>query len=336
MGATLNAFGIDQIDKARYGLQSQIYTFGPVTLPAGQTTVFQVQNWNTRDSSSANIAKVCILKSIAATQNAGVQITWAADNQQSDQAQGWTDGYPAGLRAYPTFAVAGSNLKLVVNNTTGAPIAVFQLNYGVTVMSLNLFQRLLYGFTANDADSAALQALQSQASQNQDINSEVTRLLQGGNRPFALDSVLMNLFENRRISNPPAVVPFHMAVPANSTASVTKTISVGGNLVYVLRGISLEGAAAGMNIVIDRDSDAALVNQLNAAAFAQADDLPWPFFIPFNNHIGITCNGSSGATYPVRLDIEAYQSSDLMLAHLTAVGQTGMGTITPKVQIGLQ
>ncbi len=335
MSATSNEFAIDQIDKARYGLQSQIYTFGPTSLPTGLTTVFQVQNWN---KSSDGAAKACILESLAMTQqafsnNAGVQAIWTADNVPSDSAQGWADGFRAGLRAYPTRAIAKDNLKLVLSNTTSAPISGFQCNYGVSVVSLNLFQRLLNGWPSNAADQAAISSLQQAAntanpSNPKNISNEIQQLLQSGYRPFSLAQMLTSLFENRRVSNPKNCVPFHLAVGTGATASPTKTINVPNGLVYILRGISLEGSPS-MNLVIDRDGDSALINQLNGAAWVQADDLPWEFFVPFNDHIGVTANGSS-ATYVVRLDIEAYQESDLLLAHLM------MGSLTPKVQVGLQ
>jgi hypothetical protein len=342
--ATLNGFAIDQIEKARYGVQHQTYTYGPTTLPVGQSTIFQVQNWNTQADGTA---KVCVLTDLAATQNSAAQLQWMNDSQQSDQAQGWTDGYPANMLPYPTFVVAGKNLKLVANNMSGAPINNFQLNYGLAVLSLNLFQRLLYGFSSNAADQAALNSLQQDENQRaaqrgstpQNINNEISRLLSSGHRPFSLESVIKNLLDNRRITNPKDAVPFHMTIAANATASPTKNINVGNGdtvqFVYVLKGISLEGATAGLTLTIDRDNDVALVNQLNAAAYVQVPDIPWQFFIPAKDHFGVTINGNPG-TYPVRLDIEAYQASDLMIAHLTAVGQTGMGSITPKTQVGLQ
>ncbi len=336
MPATLNAFNKEQITFARYGLQSQIYTFGPISLPTGQTVVFNVQNWNP----SSSIDKVCILESLATSPpDPLVQIQWVADGNQSDTAQGWTDGFPTGTRALPVFAVAGSNLRLVINNMRVTPLASFQLNYGVTVMSYNLFQRLLQGFAPNAADQTALASLQSdenaKAAQRgttpQNLTNEVSRLLASGSRPFSLGSMLTNLFENRRVTSPTESIPFHLVIATGMTESPTKTISVPSGLVYILRGISLEGANAGLTMNIDRDDDTALVNQLNAPAFAQADDLPWPFFLPANNYFGVTLNGNPG-TYPVRLDIEAYNDSSLMLGHLMMVGTP----TPPKIQVGLQ
>ena len=326
MSATLNQFAQDQIDKARYGIQTQTYTFGPVSLPTGQSTVFSVQNWNLDN----DIAKVCIIEGIAVSpQNSGVQVTWTADNVPSEGSQGWTDAYPAGCRMLPVYVVAGKSLSLVVNNQSGAAVSNFQLNYVVTVMTFNLFQGMLFGFGQTKLDTAAIQALQQD---QPDIMKEINRLFAAGNRPFSMATVFDALFANRKLNTPSLSVPFHLTIPPGQTQSAPRSVPVSNSgglvkYVYVLRGVSMEGAPA-VTMTVNRDNDTDLINQLNGPAFVQADDHPWPFFVPAKGHYVITYSGSPG-TYPGYLQFDAYLASDLMLAHLDL-------KVTPKSQIGLQ
>jgi len=329
MSATLNTFNdLNQIRHANYGLQTQTYTWGPGTLPTGETQIFSLSNWNQGNA----VVKAVILEAVAATQAAGVQVYWTADTLLSDRAQGWTSGFPAGMRMYPTRAVAGTNMALYVKNNSGAPIANFQFNYVMTVISLNTFQRLLNGFAYTSDDNANIAA---QMKNEGDVVKKIANYFSQGYRPFSMSSMFANLFENRRISNPPDTAPFKLSIPTDATVSTSKSISVTNpgsgppNFVYILKGISLEGAPAGMTLTIDRDGDTALVNELNAPAWVQADEKPWPFFLPANNHYQITANGNPGDYY-VRLDIEQYNASQLLLAHLN------MGVDITQVDLGLQ
>ena len=318
-----NIFDQSQIDKARYGYQKQTYTWGPATLAVGSTTIFTVQNWNTPNN---EVKKICTLDGLYATQNINVQLQWTYDDYQSDQAQGWTDGFPSDMRKYPTRAISSRLLKLVVNNQTGSTIANFQINYEVSVQTINTFQRLLLGFQSTKADTDALSDL---ASAQPDINTQVQQLLSKGTFPHSFTSVYNALFLNRRVSNPPTAVPFHLVIPSGGTLSNIRTITVPTGLIYIIRGISLEGAP-NITLSIDRDNDSTYVNTINAQAFVQIDDSPWEFFIPFKDHIAVSATGSTAATYPVRIDIDAYMASDLLSQHLL------MSNVTSKVQIGLQ
>jgi hypothetical protein len=317
-----NTFDQSQIDKGRYGYQKQTYTWGPATLAVGSTQVFSVQNWNPMNG---DVNKICILESLAATQNANVQLQWRYDNQQSDTAQGWTDAFPAGLRRLPTRAIAAKQLILTANNLSGGTIASFQLNYEVSVQSLTSMQRLFLGFALTSADKAALAEI---ANNEKDINSKVTELLNKGTKPNSFESIYNALFASRRLSNPDMAIPFHLTIPTGGTVSQARNIQVPSGLIYVLRGISMEGASA-VTVNIDRDNDSSYVQDLNGAAWVQADELPWNFFMPFKDHISISITGTAG-TYPVRLDIDAYMSSELLLQHLR------MAPVTSKVQVGLQ
>lgn len=313
-----SVFNQAQIDAARYGYQMQTYTWGPATLNPGPIQIFSVQAWN---PPSGDINKICVIESIAATQNASVQLQWTYDGVQSDSAQGWTDGFPAGLRRYPTRIIAAKQLSLVATNQSGASISDFQLNYEVSVLSLNAAQRLLLGYQLTSMDAAAIADLQNRANaaapegvQPTNVSSQITSLMKSGQLPLSLEHIYENLFANRRVSNPALAVPIHLTIATGQTVSSTRTINVPTGMVYILRGIAMEGASV-VTLSIDRDGDGSYINALNGAAFVQADDLPWRFFVPFKDHIAASISGSPG-TYPVRIDVDAYVASDLMLQHL--------------------
>lgn len=343
MPATLNAFSSTSFNQLAFGIETQTYTFGPVTLGTGETQIFSVQNWNSSDD---DIQKVVILEEIAAgPSDANVQVYWTADSQQSNRAQGWLDGYPPQYLPLDVYTVAAKNMALYVNNNRGSTLANFQLNYTVTVMNFSLFQRLLWGFAENPADTAAIQTLQDQENtivaqksqatgknvQPKNVQNEIQALLKSGARPFSFEDMYSALFANRRKNNPNNANPFHEAVPSGASKSNGTNITVPNGYISILRGVWLNSASTGMNLMIDRDKNTSLVDQLNAPAFVRGDYLPLRFFLPFKDHVNAYVNGTSGTTYPVRLDIQNYQQSDLLMGHLWIPGY-----IKPKIQIGLQ
>ena len=125
-----------------------LYTFGPVaTLAAGTTSIFSAESWTPQDSPEW----MAELVAIWVTQNAGVQVSWIADNQTYNQgnALGFTDAAPGGVRRLPVYARAVRQLSMTVR--AAAPVANFQLNYEIVFRKLTLADQLLYGYAPSDA-----------------------------------------------------------------------------------------------------------------------------------------------------------------------------------------
>jgi hypothetical protein len=314
-----------QVDLARYGRELVPYTWGPATLPAGQTPVFDVSDWNPGDSTD----KVVVLTSLAATQNAGVQLLWSYDGQQSDQAQGWTDAMPAGLQPMRINAWATRRLALTVNNTTGAPIANFQLNYTVLVWRVPTAWERMLGYPSSDEDLHLLASLPNQ--DGTPAAAALDQLIQKGTLPIAWERTFDALFRNRRLPDLPGAVPRHVTT-ASATRPSSFSLRVPSGAVAILEGIAVEGQPAGVVVAVDRDNDAGYV-QVNAAAIARADDAPLEAFVPATDHFTFNVSGAAG-TFAVRPVVGLYKLSDLMAIHLGI--QTTPQVSYAKVRSGFQ
>ena len=322
MGAV---FGLDQISAARYRDEELLYTFGPATLGVGVTTVFDVSAWNPSDDPGQ---KVAILTSLAATQNSGVQLLWTYDGQASNQAQGWTDALPAGLRPWHLRAQAASRLSLAINNQTGAAINNFQLNYTIRVKALTVAEKLLYGYTLSDQDQTALNAIPPQNGENG--LAQVRSLLQKGTLPIDFRRTVDALFLNRRQPDYGDSIPLHITIPVNSTSGQV-SIPIRNGQYGILTELGVEGAPS-VTVSLDRDSDYQYM-VVNGAAFASANDAPARIWVPAKSKYVLRVTGSPG-TYAIRPTILILTPSDLLTLHL------GQGT-TPavsyaKVVAGLQ
>jgi hypothetical protein len=317
-----NVFSRASIDAVHFGYERVWYTYAAsalTPLPAGMTQIFDVSNWNPND----NVEKICTIDRIAVTQNSGVQLVWSYDGKQSDASQGWTDGFPAGMRALNVNIMARSRLALFVNNLTGSSISNFQLNYAVTVMNPSVSEDLLLGYPPSQNDLDLVSTLDHANSNGQQISaySELQAAVNKGTQPLTFSRIFDLMFANRLLPDDPASVPFHLTIPAGaalSSVSASRPIRVPSGEVYILRGIALEGAPAVM-LLADRDSDAQYI-AVYGTSFTQADDKPWDFFVPFRSQISFYFTNlttlSSSTTYPGRLEISRYKLSDLLSIHL--------------------
>lgn len=320
MGAV---FDIGQVERARYGRETQVYTWGPAALPAGQTTVFDVSQWN-----KGGTDKIVVLEAVAATQNTNVQLVWSYDGQQSNIAQGWTDALRAGLRPNPVRAVAANRIALTINNQSGAVVNNFQLNYWITVWSIPAAYRLLLGYELTPQDEAALAQLPPQDGQSP--LQQIQALIRKGTLPIAWDRQLDALWKNRRVADVGGFVPHHV-MTANATAPATFSVRVPQGHVLVLEAIGVEGQPA-VQIAIDRDSDVEYL-QVNGAAIAQADDAPLGVWIPATDHFTFNVSGAVG-TFALRPEGGLYRLSDLLALHLGIARSPA--ALAAKVQVGLQ
>jgi hypothetical protein len=315
-----------QIDYAQYGRETLTYTWGPATLAVGQTTVFDLSEWNNRPGQPR---KVLVLEAIAATQNSQVQATWTADSNPSNPAQGWTDAMPAGLRFMRVRARARKRLSLRLNNQSGAAINNFQFNYVVTVERYPVARDLLEGVSLSQADQELMPLIAAQNGVGglARVQNAVTQ----GQLPVPWERLLDLILIGRELGMPTTAVPMHLQIAAGS-ANPTQTIPIPGSQVGVLWGLAVEGAPAGVVVNVSRDQNTDYVG-VNGAAFAGADDAPWPFFVPAVSSFVLTASGSA-TTVPVRPDIRLYKLSDLLALHLELTQQPT--SLYAQVRAGLR
>jgi hypothetical protein len=318
-------FELKQIQVARYGRETVPYTWGPATLLSGATPIFDISDWNPGDETD----KIVVLDSIAATQNANVQLLVSYDGQQWDPAQGWTDAMPKGLVPIAVNAWAARRLALSVNNT-GAAIPNFQLNYTVTVWKLPISYEQMLGYAPSQADMDLLASLPADAN-GTTAAAQLTALLQKGTQPISWVRTLDALFYNRRLPDLGVAVPRHVTT-ASALFPSSFNMRVPPGQVGVLEGIGFEGQPASVVLSIDRDSDIGYV-QVNAAAIARSDDMPLGAWVPATDHFTFNVSGAVGTftMYPI---VRAYKLSDLLAIHLGI--QKTPATSYAKVGVGLQ
>ncbi len=305
-----NAFSAQQVQLMAYGEEEVTYTWGPGTALGGlanQTTVFDISGWNT----PGTLDYAAILTSLSATQNASVQLLWTYDGNTSDTAQGWTDAMPSGMRPMPIYAPAVDRLSLVIQNTSGAPILNYQLNYTVRVKRLTLAEKFLlqrtYTPSAEETQLAELLGPTTIA----DIQARVA------NGDLPMDVRLWNqaLVRPHRLGDPTNAVPRHFVVGVTGTAQAIFRPTKGNAL--LVESIAAEGAQ-NARVVLNRDGvtvpNSGYVD-VQGTAFVQTDDAPWPYIVWATQFIQAQVIASAG-TYTVRLGMREVKLSTLLAQHL--------------------
>lgn len=319
MGAIFSA---DQFKYAKYH-ERLYYTYGPVTLATGRTTIFDVQF-----GQSGSPTREAILDSIAVTQNASVQLQWTYDDRHSDSSQGWTDAFPAGLRPVEGLNIRAFNhLSLAVNNT-GSPVANFILVYTVTVRDLTIADKLLEGMPLSPEDSSLVNSLPP--SNGQTGLQQLQALIQGGTMPIAFRRAYDATILNRRLPDMTLLTPVHVTVGSN-TAAATLSYRPEQGAFLMLEELALEGAP-NMTVSIDRDGVLDYMN-VNGQAYTQSSDNPWRPILFVTQSIVFHFSGAAG-TYPARIGLRQYRLSDLMAIRL-GMTQTP-DSLLAKVRVGLK
>lgn len=324
-----NSFSAQQIALAQYHDELVTYTWGPQSLPAGITTVFAVEGWNDQEYPEI----ICVLERLAATQNAAVQLRWTYDGTQSDQAQGWTDAFPSGMRWLRRNVPAVQRLSLAINNTTGAAVAGYQLNYAVRVRHMNVAEKLLRGYQPSPKDLEVAASIPVRAG-DPSVIDQVRALVEKGTLPYSRQSTWDALYANRFGPDASNLVPRHVTVGATSTyAQFTLTPSRGA--VLLITGLALEGAPAA-RLTLARDQqyvpNSGYVD-VAGQAYVQVDDAPWPYEVYARNYAQATVYASPG-TYPVRIEGHEIAPGTLLRRRLGLV--TTGGVEAAKVRMGLR
>lgn len=299
-------FTSSQIQSQRYGTETVVYTWGPNTLPMGQTPVFRVSSWN----KSGGPLLECRSTYLAASQVDGVQFIWTEDNATTNTAQGWVSGLRAGVQANPGLDVSALNtFGLTLNNTTGAAIADFQLNYTVTVHPLTMAEKLMRGIALSDQDYLDLKALGMQQGQSalEGLQNDVL----GGLLPRSPEWFRQAVWDGRRVRDNPNAVP--TLLDATSTGNTINLQPPSTAIVQVLRGIAVENAPNCV-VTVERDGQPDYVT-LNAEALVAADDLAIPLWVPSTDYLTISVYGAATTVY-LRPIVANYATSSRLLAHM--------------------
>jgi hypothetical protein len=298
------AFSESDARQARYWYEKRLYTWGPATLNTGVTPIFTALNWNAHPDSPDWEA---VLTDIWVTQNAGVQLSWTADERSYNQgaSQGFTDAAPSNVGRLRVKARAMQLLSLTANNSSGANINNFQINYAIAMRHLALTDRLFLGKVPNAADLAAAKALGGL--------QKIKDLVAKGTSPVSFKKQMDAIMANQLIGDDPHGGLLHITASATTLGTPFSVIPVSEGVEFVVvRGIAIPGATA-ITLCNDRDEDQSYL-QINGAAFAQTNpDTPWPVWAPamrtsqFRAAAGATLGG-----VPLDLWVQKYRFSNVL------------------------
>jgi hypothetical protein len=315
MGSTFNQ---GQAALAKYWYERQIFTYGPVALAAGLSTVFTATNFNPNPKSPDWVAE---LVGIWVTPNANVQLQWVYDNQVGNQssAQGFTDGSKSGVNQVAVGAPAARNLQLLVNNTGGV-VANFQLTYEVAMRRLSAADKLLLGYDLSAQDLQNLSMLDRGGPNGQQVTGlqQVRDLVDRGTSPASIEFQISRTLDNRRLGDHPSGGLFHVNASVSSNSNAFTTLQAAPGEFLVLRELAVEGGQA-ITLFVDRDGDSNYL-QLNGAAFVQTLDNPWLPFIPALQVLNFKVSATAPLdNVPVRIRVERYRMSHLWRVRLGLV-----------------
>ncbi len=263
-------------------------TTGASSLATGTTNLIAgIPMWN-RDAAASTVATIEMAQ---ATQEAGVNLTYTADpdNQIANNAQGQGDLGAArgGVRFMEAGARAVDSLAATLNNGTGAAVAGFQCNLGLSSRRLFAVEKLLAAqlglqsssgaYTLTQAETDALQSLGTLNGKGQVTatgEQQMAALAAKGSLPFALDEWLDRLIEARTVQVHDNMFKFTVdSATAQPFATYSASLHGTKGRFLVLESVAIEDNP---NVVLqfNRDADTAWWS-VNGAAFVQSDDAPW-------------------------------------------------------------
>jgi hypothetical protein len=325
MPAVANAFSAEQVARTLFADETVTYTWGPQSLPVGDTTVFDEQDWN-----GSSPDRVAILTGYSATQSPGVRVLWTADDTNSNEGQGYTDAAPGGLYPVHLHAAAVTHLALVIRNNSGAAIANFQLNYTVRVRRLLVTEKLALPSSALSAeDEAALAAVPVQPNQPTALALAQQAVARGA-RPGPLDAYYDAFVRSQEVTSDIQATPWHFAIGATNTY-VDLPIGVPPGMLLELGRIVPAAAYADAPILtVTRDSQQ-IQNSgfvaVNLAAAAGPANQPFgperPFRVYAKTNMLLRLYGTAGSTYAVWPETRLYRRTPLLDATLDIGAKAG-------------
>src|SRR5579875_764064 len=303
-------------------------TGGASSLSAGTTALVAAQGWNDKSRPTYQAS----VDMIQASQNAGVALTYSADQPDQvpgfGQAPGTTTAARGGLRQTPCRIAGVDTLQLNLVNSTGGPLANWQTNLAVTMRRLTAAEKLLaqrdglvgggdHWYDLSPQEAAALQNLGVVDQAGNVTQTGLDRLkanVAAGFIPLSAEKILQGFYGGRIYQQPP---DFYAPVTAAGLAGFTQYRSnlqgpTAGRF-PVLRGISFP---AGTNAIltVDRDGQTSYVT-LQGAAFADTNQEPWPFFLPAMSYLNLniqTGPGGANGAAPVLVEVATVSMSEIL------------------------
>lgn len=301
-------FSQQQAFAAKYWYEKLQYTWGPQSLPTGDTPIFNVSRLNRTEIPQW----AAELSNVGATQNSGVALDFTFDRHRIPALvnQGHTDAFPSGLRTALSDAIgATGNISLLARNSNASAVANFQINYQVAMRRLTVADKLVMGIDKFTADE--LEALN-------DKSIDVRGLVEKGIHPIPIEDQVRRTYKNR------ARVDFrllHVDASTSDTAFLTiRASEFGQDRFLVLRELAIEGGAA-VVVSVDRDDDLNYMG-VNGAAFAEADDRPWDVFVPALHYLTFHIQAAAPISkVPIRIVVWHVKWSNILRVRFGLAGR---------------
>ncbi len=300
-------------------------TGGASSLGTGNTTLFDVQNWNQagKPTTRAEIAMLQFTQQAAA----GVTVAFTADPQNEGNAlnEGDLIAARAGERFMPAARKAVDHIAAKLNNTTGAAIAGFVGNVAVATRRLTVLDKLFASQVAGErstaghyglltAENDALAAIGMTAAQ-------ATQLVGKGTMPFSTEQWLRVLIEAHTVEVHDDFFEVSVTSDDNPFAPYVARMDPSHRnrgIFLVLDRVAIEGAPKVL-LTFNRDTDTDSYWTVDGAAFSQSDDAPWECFLAAFGHLtahAILDTGGANLTAGIYLRVREVAMSDI-LATLT-------------------
>lgn len=304
-----------------------VYTWGPQSLATGQTTIFTGEQWNPDQETAPEW--MVELVAVWVTQSSGVQLSWVADGVTFNQGstQGFTDAAPGGVRRLPVYARAVKQLSMTANNTSGAAISNFQINYEIVFRRLTIADKLLYGYGFSPEDDLVLATLggtqdpTDQAAIARGL-AQVKALVERGTAPIPWIAQYERTLRNRRLNDHPSGGLWHVTAGTGTAGTKFGTATPANGEFLVLEEVAVPAATA-ITLYVDRDSDQGLLT-LNGAAFGQVNYAPWTTEVIATSQLAFRAKATATTNnVPVWLKIGRYKTSNIWRVRLGKAKSAG-------------
>jgi hypothetical protein len=325
MAVVAGAFTLDQITRTIFADEWVTYTLGPISLPVGDTVVYDVRGWN-----GTSPDREVILTAVAGTQNAGVRLIWTADDVPSNEGQGWADAWPGSLYPLRLWGRSVDHSALVLRNTNAAAVPNYQLNYTVRVRTLLVADKVLWypGAPLSAADQAVLAQIPVGPGEPPAID-QVRQAVALGRRPPKPGLYHAAYLEGREATTDRQSTPWHFVVGNSGYADLSVRVDAG----TVLELVRLVPAAAYADqpiLTVTRDNQQVANGGFVAVNLAAAVGPPAqpfgpdpPYRVYAQSLMLLRLYGTPGSTYAVWPELNTYQRSTLGDAALDIGARTG-------------
>lgn len=306
MGST---FTTDQAQRARYALETLVYTGWPFagtggasSLGTGTTSLINATEWNESGKPTWRAS----VSMVQATQTSNVALTWTADPPDTSSfgfgsQPGPTLALPSGVRQARAKIAAVNTLTLALANTSGAAVASYQGNYGVTMQRLTAVDKLLaqrngmqgsgwYALTPEE--QSAVESLGAVPGHEADW---LERQEASGYLPVSADDMKRRLYDNRIVEDAPDLWSVSATSSQAGFASYDARMQTATRGMFpILTELAVEGAT-NVTVLVNRDNQLGYLS-VNGAGFAQTDDAPWSLWIPATTRLSLQSVAGPGNT----------------------------------------